>query len=225
MNKTNGRFILTFAAALALLAGCVVVNPKVFAPVQGSGVVKTEVRSVSGFSQVSLNLVGKLYIERNGSESLSITSDDNILPLIKSEVRNGVLTLSMDGATSLNKISDLTYRVSVKNLDGLILDGAAEVLVSELDSKLLTVNINGAGKITLSGKAERQDVTFNGVGEYNAQGLESQIVKVAHHGIGKVVVRVSEALDARIEGAGVIEYIGNPKVTKVIDGLGSVVQK
>ena len=222
MNAINALNMLLIATTV-VLAGCVV-NPKAFDPVRGSGVVKTETRTVSGFSKVALNLVGKLYIERNGSEALTISADDNILPLIQTRVRNGVLTIELDRATNLMQVNDLTYRVSVKNLDELSVNGAAEVLVSGLDSESFDVVINGAGKVTASGKAERQTVTVNGAGDYNAPNLASRVAKVKNAGIGKAIVRVSDTLDVKIEGAGIVEYIGNPEVTKTIDGIGSVQQ-
>jgi hypothetical protein len=223
-TRTKRIVVIPLIATMALLTSCVV-NPKAFNPVRGSGIVKTETRAVSGFTQVTLNLVGKLYIERGTSESLSISSDDNILPLIRSEVRNGVLTIDLDRATNLMQVNDLTYRISVKNLDGLSVNGAAEAFVSGLDSESLDVIINGAAKVTASGKAQRQTVTINGAGDYNAPNLESRTADVKHAGIGKAIIHVSDKLNVRIDGAGVVEYIGNPTVTKTINGIGSVRQQ
>lgn len=222
-TKIMNRLVLPIAVIWALLVGCVV-NPKAFQPVRGSGAVKTEMRTVSDFTQVTLNLVGKLYIERNGSESLSISSDDNVLPLIRSNVRNGMLTIDLDRATNLMQVNDLTYRITVKHLDELSVSGAAEVFVSSLDSESLAVTINGASKVTASGKAQRQTITIKGAGDYNAPKLESRIARVTHAGIGKAIVQVRDTLDVRIDGAGVIEYIGNPTVTKTINGIGTVRQ-
>jgi len=207
----------------ALLAGCAV-NPTAFKTVRGSGVVKTETRPVSGFSRVTFNLVGKLYIDQSGSDSLSITTDENILPFIQTEVRNGMLTIGMSRATNLMQFNDLTYHVSVKNLTELTVSGAADVVVSNLDAESLSVVINGAGKVTASGKAREQTVSINGAGDYNAPNLESRIAKMTHAGLGKALVRVSDSLEVQIDGAGVVEYIGNPSVRKTINGLGIVRQ-
>jgi hypothetical protein len=43
-------------------------------------------------------------------------------------------------------------------------------------------------------------------------------------GSGKAAVRVSNTLDARIEGSGVIDYIGSPTVTQQVEGLGAIRQ-
>jgi hypothetical protein len=70
-----------------LLAGCM------FPEVQGSGNVVSETRTVSGFNSVELSGDGKLEIEQTGTESLTVTADDNILKLLKSEVSAGRLVL------------------------------------------------------------------------------------------------------------------------------------
>ncbi len=70
--------------------------------VVGSGTVVTASRSVSDFHGVSVSGVGQLVLENAGTESLTITADDNILPLLESEVRNGVLMLGPRPNTNLS---------------------------------------------------------------------------------------------------------------------------
>ena len=45
---------------------------------------------------------------------------------------------------------------------------------------------------------------------------------MAVSGAGRVVVRAEKTLDIDVSGAGVVEYIGNPKVTQDIRGVGRV---
>ena len=53
--------------------------------VSGSGKVTTEPRIVSGFSAVSLSGSGQLTVEQTGTESLTVTTDDNLFQYIKTE--------------------------------------------------------------------------------------------------------------------------------------------
>ena len=55
--------------------------------VVGSGTAATESRSVSDFRGVSVSGVGQVILENTGTESLTITAEDNIMPLLESEVR------------------------------------------------------------------------------------------------------------------------------------------
>ena len=41
-------------------------------------------------------------------------------------------------------------------------------------------------------------------------------------GAGRVVVNAAKTLDVEISGAGTVDYLGNPEVTKKVSGAGRV---
>jgi hypothetical protein len=55
----------------------------------------TEPRTVPGFSAVSLSGSGQVTIEQTGRESLTVTTDDNLLPYIKTDVKGNTLELGL----------------------------------------------------------------------------------------------------------------------------------
>jgi hypothetical protein len=190
--------------------------------VSGSGNVVTEERSVGDFSAVSLQGVGRLIIDETGSESLSITADDNLLPYIETSVRGDKLFISARNGVIFNDVSDLTYHVTAENLRAVELDGTGSIQVSNLDEEKFEVNLSGAGDINVSGKVDEQTIEIDGAGAYTADELPSRDTTVRHDGAGMVVVQVSEKLDVHINGLGTVEYIGDPSVTQEINGLGTV---
>ena len=90
-------------AALSMFTGCYF-N---WAGVRGSGIVKTESKEITTFSSIAFKAVGKLKIQQTGKESLTISADDNILPLLESRVADNVLYLSTakDASTRLSPLS------------------------------------------------------------------------------------------------------------------------
>ncbi|WP_455389528.1 GIN domain-containing protein, partial [Petrachloros mirabilis] len=68
-------------------------------------------------------------------------------------------------------------------------------------------------------------VTLEGAGAYNSESLECNRATVTNNGAGAAIVRVSDELNATINGMGFIEYIGNPKVTRSVHGIGLVSQR
>ena len=62
--------------------------------VTGSGKVVNETRNVSGFDGLIIVGAGKINIDRTGTESLSITTDDNLLQYIDTQVRGGKLVIA-----------------------------------------------------------------------------------------------------------------------------------
>lgn len=218
------KFVILMIALLGLFTACTNDNGPVES-VRGSGNVITEGREVSGFTAVSLQGVGQLEIDQTGTESLSITADENLLPYIKTNVRGGKLIISIQGNTLFNNVTELTYHVTVETIDSIELDGAGSIEVSHLDTDDWRVNLDGTGNITASGQANKQTVEINGAGAYTADELTSQEVSVRHSGAGTAVVQVSDQLDVRIDGLGTVEYIGNPTITQTINGLGAVQQR
>lgn len=190
--------------------------------ITGSGNLKTEVRQVSNFTQVDFSAVGTLTIAQTGVEGLTITADDNILPILTSDVSNGVLHLGAKDNQNYHPNTPITYALSVKTLNGLTLSGAGATQARNIDTQTLTVTMSGAGSATLQGKANDQQVTVSGVGSYDGSAFATKTAKVNVSGVGNAIVNASDTLDATVSGVGNVEYIGNPKVTSHVSGVGSV---
>ena len=218
--KTNVlKLIVSGFLLMAVLTACGTSR------VSGSGNVVTETRNVSGFDGVIVTGAGNILIDQTGTESLTITTDDNLLQYITTEIRGGKLVIEFKPGVLFDKVKELTFKIGAKNLNSLQVDGAATVEGKNIATENLSVGLNGAGVITLSGKATEQNVMLDGVGTYNGAELISQRAQVTDNGTGAAVVRVSDQLDAIVNGFGSIEYIGNPQVTKKVSGIGTVRQR
>ncbi len=193
--------------------------------VSGSGNVVTETREVSGFTAVTLQGFGQVIIDQNGSESLTITADDNFMPHLKTAVRGNTLYISNTDRTAFTNVTELTFRISAAALNAVELSGAGSMEITDLDTDRWQVKLPGAGSITVSGQTNSQTVELSGAGSYNAADLTSQEATITSNGAGSVVVNVSDTLDVTINGLGNVEYIGNPTVTQKINGVGSVRQR
>lgn len=205
-----------------LLSACNFVIP---GAVVGSGKIASESRPVSGFTKVDLSGFGDLTIDVNGSEALTIEGDDNILPLIITEVSGDTLHIGFKERTPVQRVSRLRYAVSAKQLDGLTVSGAGNVTASNIDTPSLEVVTSGAGRINMSGKATEEVITLTGAGNFEGENLLSEKASVNTSGVGRAIVNAAQTLDVNISGAGSVEYIGSPQVTQQISGVGSVKQR
>ena len=213
---THGSLCLG-VLVVALVAGCSSVN--------GSGNIKTETRTINGVSSVSLVGDGLLEVEQTGTDSLTITADDNLLPLLSSEVRDGELKLGPKNLTNLQETKQIKYKLTVKGLTGLSMAGDAEADVRKLATEHFKVNITGDGKIHVDGTADDQRITIIGDGKYDAYDLVSKSATVSITGDGHLDVAVSDKLDVTILGDGHINYTGDPTITKKIVGDGKIDKK
>lgn len=180
--------------------------------VTGSGVTVTEAIPVSGISGVSISSVGLLIIEQSGSESLTVTAEENILPLITVDVVGDLLILGIEPNTQVNTSQGVVYRLNVVELDRITLSGATQVEAAGLNSNYLEVTLSGASTAVLAGTAERQRLIVSGASRCDAAALSSRFATVDISGASSAIVRVSELLEGQVTGAAVLEYYGNPVV-------------
>ena len=170
------RCLVAVVAVLLLLTGCSVVS--------GSGQVRPEARQVSGFTGIELSGEGEVIIEQGGSESLTVEADDNVLPVLTSEVRDSVLRLRTKRRTTVRTRNPIRYRVTLQNLTSIALSGSGSVAADNLQVNALQVDISGSGTVNLGGSADEQEVEISGSGRYDAAGLRSRSATLEISGSG-----------------------------------------
>lgn len=216
------------AILLALVAAVLMVvtscgdSPTGGDQVVGSGVVVTESRTVSGFDSVALGGVGQLIMEPGASETLTITAEDNILPLLESDVRDGTLSLGPRSGTPFSSTRDIVYRLTFRDMRSIAVSGVTTTTAAGIDTDLLTIVASGVTTIGISGTADRQDVTVSGTSTYLAEDLATRITTLTISGSARVVVHASERLEGQVSGSATVEYVGNPQVNVSVSGTGSV---
>lgn len=211
------------ALALLFLPACN--SGTTFPAVTGSGVIVTDERYVTGFDAISFSGVGSVTIRQGDNESLTVTADDNILPLLRTEVEGTTLQIDSKDNTSMSPSQEIEYVIELRELNSVTVSGVGSVTASEIDGGYLMVALQGTGNITLSGTVETLDLTLSGTGEFNGEDLQTSTATVSLSGTGNAVVNVSDELDATVTGTGSVEYIGDPTVKERVSGTGSVQQR
>jgi Putative auto-transporter adhesin, head GIN domain len=190
--------------------------------VTGSGDLRAESRDVGGFSTIELLGSGDVIIEQDGTESLSIEAEDNLLPDLTSDVSNGTLRLGTVDGVSLDPTLAITYRVTVKDLSGLQLSGSGSVTAAGITTPAISIDISGSGDVNIDGTADDQTVTISGSGNYRAGDLATLTSSAAISGSGNVSVDVRDAFEAEIDGSGNVTYTGSPQISQDISGSGEL---
>jgi Putative auto-transporter adhesin, head GIN domain len=206
-----------------LIGGCVFVSACMLNAVNGSGKIVTQSRAVSGISNVSLSGSGQVLIEQGDSESLTVTTDDNLLQYIQTYVHGNALDLGFtDPMTNIQPTNDIVFTLKVKKLEGLEISGSGKADVKGLAQDRLQIRISGSGDVSGQGTAHDLELRISGSGNYRGQDIKSQRATVGVSGSGNAVVSVSDTLKADVSGSGTIEYVGEPQVSQNISGSGSV---
>lgn len=227
--------ILIFAVALIL--GVIVANlfsfgrfsQKIFnisinSGVDGSGVAATEKRDVSGFTGVDSSGIFQVEIVAGREFAVEVEADDNLLPLIRTEVRGG--TLHLDTERRINKSSPIRVTISAPEIERLEVSGVSKVTLSNLRNNSLDISTSGASKVFVSGETSKLNVEVSGASNIDASGLQAESATVDASGASHVAVSVLKELTSDASGASKISYSGNPaNIIKRTSGAGSVTQK
>ncbi|PSB20405.1 DUF2807 domain-containing protein [Phormidesmis priestleyi ULC007] len=217
--RSKRYWLLACLVALSLLSGCFNIGNN---GVRGSGIVKTQSRRVGEFSSISFKSVGKVTVQQTGKESLTITADDNILPLLESRVADNTLYLTLAKDGKMNPTKPIEFVVQVKSLESLSTDGVGSIEAQGIQGKRLAVEMDGVGEVTIVGSADTLDLSLSGVGSFQGEAFKTKQATVRNSGVGSAVVNVSQQLDTHLSGVGSIEYVGSPQVRKSGRGLGTV---
>lgn len=209
-------------AAALLVLGCD--TPAFAERVTGSGTSATQSRDIAQVRSVGLSVPGTLDIVQGDRESLSVTGDDNVLPLVETAVEQGALRIRFRESRSLSVTPKvpLRFTLQVRALEGIAIAGSGDVRAERLDVPKLHVSVSGSGNALLGGKVQSLDVDVAGSGNVKASKLEASRATVSIAGSGDARLWVREAISASIAGSGNVDYFGDPKASTSIAGSGRV---
>ena len=174
---------------------------------------------------------------------IKINAPDNILPLIQTEVSDGLLKI--DTGKNRYKVKEpiIIYVPVDSRLKQVDIKGSADIYSEKnLETKTLNVGIYGsgdarlavdvsslalevvgAGDIRVGGKTDNLSININGSGDVEVPNLKAEKAVININGSGDVSAYVTEDVDISIAGAGDVTVKGNPKkVKQKINGSGGV---
>jgi hypothetical protein len=209
--------IISLVACVVLTAGCRWVG------IRGDGHIKTDERTISAFADIDAS--GALVIEwQNGAPTLRITTDQNLLPYIESNVSGD--TLHLRTREQIWPTHGIKVVISSPARTGARISGAVKLTAKQLTGPRFAFEANGASRVSLDGNIEGLLADMTGASELAASGLQTKTVEISTTGAADAEIAVSETLKVAITGAGKVTYSGNPPtVEKHITGAGSIRRK
>ena len=211
-------FLIVFLFSVIFTTGCSTGIP-------GSGTPKIDRRTPGEFKTLALSGAYTVSIEPGQAEhAVTITTDDNLMDLVKTEVTGGLLKIFNTSEISPSK--GVEIKISLMELVSLDVSGAGQIEAKNLSGPSFKLSISGAADFHGSGAVDAFEVKLSGAGNIKARELKAKSVSLTLSGAGNAEVFSSESLSAKLSGVGNIEYYGNPpKVEPSISGIGKLTKK
>ena len=191
--------------------------------VGGSGNLRKEKRETAPFNSISTEGAFEIEIVCQKPQGLEIEGDDNILPLIRTDVSNNVLRVRSTRGYSTSR--PITLKITLPDMVGLSASGAGTVVVTGIKNEKFEIDANGAPNVKASGETQALSIDANGAGKIDTHKLRAANVKVDSKGAPSVQVYASQLLDVTVSGPSRVTYDGNAEVHKTISGPGQVEKK
>ncbi len=192
--------------------------------VTGSGVSITQKRTVGSFQSIDASGAFNVEVVCQKEVGLELEGDDNLLPLVRTEVRGG--TLYIDSEKNLKTRKGIRVRITVPDIGNISSLGANSFLVTNIKNEKLTIEGSGASNIDLSGETVALQLELTGASNADTEKLIASRVTIELSGAGKASVHASQELNATVSGAASISYTGNPAtVNRRVSGVSSISKK
>jgi len=210
--------MIRLVACVMLLAGCNVLNAE-----PGNGKAAKQTRQVSGFTAVELSGALVADITLGSTTSVEVTGDENLLPLLVTEVKDGRLLVHT--TKSVRPKLELAVHIVLPALQAVEMSGSCKAKLAQVTGDKLALELSGSSALEASGTVRELSVEMSGSGEVHAAGLAAEAVKVGVSGSGTVEVAAASTLDVHVSGSATVLYHGHPKVTKSVSGSATIEER
>lgn len=204
-----------------------------------------ETRAVANFEEVVMEGDGELIVTQGEPEALAIEADAALLPNIRSDVRDGRLTLGPQHSRDYSHWGPVTYRLTMKTIRGISIPGSGSVATGEVRTDRCRLRLSGSGRASLArltaasaefqisgsgrididdGEVGRQVISITGSGHLDAGHVACEEAEVQISGSGNVRLQASRKLDVDISGSGEVSYRGQAVLSQHVSGSGHVRQ-
>lgn len=212
-----------------------------FRGIKGDGNVVKEKRDVTSFSGIDVGGAFKVYLTQGSSEKLEIEADENLLPIIKTEVKGGTLYISTK--EDIRDSEALNIYLTFKEMHEIDVSGACDLSgedkftfndlemdcsgASNIDLKItansLELDCSGASNITLYGSAQKVEMDVSGASHFDAYDLEVEDFEIEVSGAAGAKIFVTGELSANVSGAAHLKYKGDARIVHHdVSGAGSM---
>jgi hypothetical protein len=202
-RKLNGLVFLILGGVLALtMAGCTT----------GEGQVMSETRDVGAFTRIEVSGgISGVTVHIGQGPSLEVRAQENILPLISTEVEADTLVITGTTA-SFTTSQGIEVVVVTPTLDEISMDAGSQGQIDGVDAPSLTIVLDGGSQLTVTGVARNVVLEASGGSTANLEDLSASSVTLNVSGGSSATVQASEEVGGSASGESRVTVFGDAQV-------------
>lgn len=227
---------------IALIAGFSSCRKEVI----GEGPITTEARPIINFSSIDLRMNGNIYFSQDANWNVDITAKESIHSILETYVVNNNLVIKYRNGRTYDEDASIRINISGPAVNSFMLNSSGNIIcTNDILASNLFLRTSGSGDIVLQkviansidaesavsgritstgGVVTNEQLKTNGSGKIDLSAIAATNVSARTIGSGDIKVRVSDHLDATIDGSGSVYFRGYPQVSTHIHGSGYVIR-
>ncbi len=224
---------LSFAAlamlALPLVAGCAVFREDHGMTqigsgpyIQGSGDVASVERDVPAFTSVQASPGLSVVVSRGDANTVKVTTDDNLLAMVTSNVSGGKLVITVEG--SLRTSEGLEVEVTAAQpVTSASVDSGSTLRLEDLDGGSLVASVSGGSTLKAHGHVAELTLSVAAGSTGDMSGLSSERAHVTVSAGSTARVRASQTVDGSCLAGSTLVVSGGADTSGVQKDVASTV--
>lgn len=192
--------------------------------IKGNGKIVGEERTTlnrAQFDKIVVSGAADVHICQAAECSVIVVGDDNIVPLILTDVCDNTLHISSRG--SYYSKSTIRVSITLPNIEKITVSGSSDVVVFNIKQDKAVLKVSGSGDITATGQVAHLTLEASGSGGIRAILLNSDIVDAKCSGSGDISATATKSATLKANGSGDIKIYGKPTtVTSTSKGSGDI---
>ena len=213
--------------------------------VTGAGPAVTQTRPISYFNAIELAMPGDVYYTNDTINKVEILAQQNILDMIQTYVSGNKLVIKFSGNYDYRTSSNIRINISghsVSHFEAtaagsiycintfqpanlyLKASGSGAIRINNVVTGNIEATTNASGSIiAMGGFAISETLKTSGSGTIDLISVTAKTVTAKTSGSGNIKIKVSDHLNATIEGSGSIYFTGFPQVSSHVYGTGHII--
>ena len=237
---------MAIVIALIVVLAAVAVTGVYFLDSYSNVKLETQTINDSGFTAVDVGSAFKVTITQSDSYSVIITANEKIFDRIQVTQNGNTLKIDVQPGTTFTGISDLAARITMPELNSVVLSGAthgsasgfrstgpfaanesgaSSLEMTNFEAGNTTVDLSGASRFTAAGSANDLVAVIAEASSLNISGLPVNNANVTLTDASHAQINVNGRLNADLTGASSLQYSGQPTLGNITTSGSSSITK